>query len=313
MVRRPRDPPGDDQRGGRGRADAPGECSLSREGALAGRSAGLTLAGWVLAACVCDGANNRNDPGRRRSSSAARCSEPVASSAKTGDPPPMTSFPSDPGQRATSAVTPAHRPALAGRDPPPIEHLVRIDHTIDGHSLQQPGHETPPSTSIRGRTRPSRLAPGRAASFNAALTSYQLMFVELHQVVCRGDQSPFERAADLSRRWLRSIRRLGLVWRTRARRSLCVIGIARRRARSRASHASGCSVRPAIPATGCRVCRRRAGSGTSVPLLTMLSIWPLAIRERLAGIATTQKARRSRRPRLDNSTHLIKPLRLMTV
>jgi hypothetical protein len=44
------------------------------------------LASCALAACVSDGANSRNDPGQRRSSSAAhaRCSDPVASTANSG-------------------------------------------------------------------------------------------------------------------------------------------------------------------------------------------------------------------------------------
>lgn len=83
---------------------------------------------------VSDGANNRSDPGQRRSISAAhaRCNAPVASISITGGP----STPDRSIVRANSS-TPSHNtgnvtgspinPSLAGSQPHTVKRLARIN------------------------------------------------------------------------------------------------------------------------------------------------------------------------------------------
>ena len=73
--------------------------------------------------------------------------------------------------------------------------------------------ERPPAIRValfgvwRGRSGRRLFGPGA----RSGRLDGHLVLVELHEVVGRGDQPPFERAADLPRRWNCVIRRLCLV------------------------------------------------------------------------------------------------------
>ena len=113
-------------------AGRPAPWRASQTSAAQSRSSVLNRRAPICAraACVSDGANTRNAPGQRRSSSLAnaRCNDPVASTANTGST--ATDQPDellDPSPRVRDRHRLTDQPAFAIGQPHPMRDLARID------------------------------------------------------------------------------------------------------------------------------------------------------------------------------------------